>query len=521
MAQALYRKWRPQVWQDVVGQESVTRTLRNAVSGARLSHAYLFAGPRGCGKTTSARLLAKAANCLADELNARPCNACHHCQAVNEGRFLDLVEIDGATHNGVEQIRDLCDKVHFAPNQGRFKVYIIDEVHMLSTAAFNALLKTLEEPPAHVIFVLATTEVHRIPATVLSRCQRHEFRRIPVADIVARLQALAEAEGLSAEAAALQLVARQATGSLRDAESLLDLLASSGTVTLERAQAVLGTAASEAVQQLVDCLASRDTAAGLELIARSVDAGVDSRQFARQAVDYLRGLLLVRLGNAPLVDALPEARARMAQQAQRFTPDELLHALRAFNAAAADARSSWQPQLPLELALVELTVPAPEGLDRSADAPVVARREAATPVPPPRAAPPPAAERAAPLEAEPSGAALSLDDVTRQWKSILVVMRRIDSRTQGLLTSCRPVGLDGHVVIVAAHEFVKQKLEREDNRARVIQAITEVMGVPVGLRCVLAGAAGKGSGDGSAAGGMVSAALDLGAQIVDSQPVES
>ncbi len=203
MSQALYRKWRPQNWAAVVGQEHVVQTLRNAIAGQRVAHAYLFAGPRGTGKTTTARLLAKAVNCLSENLAERPCNQCDFCQAVNQGRFLDLIEIDAASNTSVEDVRDLRDKINFAPNQARYKVYIIDEVHMLSTAAFNALLKTLEEPPPHAIFILATTEVHKIPATVLSRCQRHEFRRIPVAEIVKHLEELAIKENISVEPEAL------------------------------------------------------------------------------------------------------------------------------------------------------------------------------------------------------------------------------------------------------------------------------------------------------------------------------
>src|SRR5512139_1024841 len=194
MSQALYRKWRPQSWEAVIGQDHVVQTLRNAITGERVAHAYLFAGPRGTGKTTTARLLAKAVNCLDPDLSARPCGKCDPCQAVTQGRFLDLIEIDAASNTSVEDVRDLRDKINYAPNQGRYKIYIIDEVHMLSTAAFNALLKTLEEPPAHAIFILATTEVHKIPATVLSRCQRHEFRRIPVKEIIDNLRAMADEE---------------------------------------------------------------------------------------------------------------------------------------------------------------------------------------------------------------------------------------------------------------------------------------------------------------------------------------
>jgi len=195
MAKALYRKWRPQDWNEVIAQEHVTQTLRNAVINDRVAHAYLFAGPRGTGKTTTARLLAKAVNCLDPDLHNRPCNQCDHCKSLNDGRFMDLIEIDAASNTSVDDVRDLRDKINFSPSQGKYKVYIIDEVHMLSTAAFNALLKTLEEPPPHAIFILATTEIHKIPPTVLSRCQQHEFRRIPVKDIVDLLRQRSEQEG--------------------------------------------------------------------------------------------------------------------------------------------------------------------------------------------------------------------------------------------------------------------------------------------------------------------------------------
>jgi len=259
MAQALYRRWRPQDWGEVVGQDHVVRTLRNAVRGGRVAHAYLFAGPRGTGKTTTARLLAKAVNCLAEDLGQRPCGECEHCRAIAEGSFLDLIEIDAASNTSVEDVRDLRERINFAPNKGRYKVYIVDEVHMLSTAAFNALLKTLEEPPKHAIFILATTEVHKIPATVLSRCQRHEFRRIPVATILTYLQSKVQEEGLQVEKQALELIARQATGSLRDAISLLDQLASTGEeVTLAFAEEVLGTATDEVVRGVVEALIDRE-----------------------------------------------------------------------------------------------------------------------------------------------------------------------------------------------------------------------------------------------------------------------
>ncbi|MCX6034944.1 MAG: DNA polymerase III subunit gamma/tau, partial [Chloroflexi bacterium] len=316
MTQALYNKWRPQKWDEIVGQQHVVQTLRNAVIGNRVVHAYLFAGPRGTGKTTAARLLAKAVNCLNEDPAARPCNECANCVAVNKSRFLDLIEIDAASNTSVEDVRDLRDKINFTPNQGTYKVYIIDEVHMLSMAAFNALLKTLEEPPAHAIFILATTEMHKIPATVLSRCQRHEFRRVPVDDIVGQLQKIVTNEKLTAEPEALTLIARQAAGGMRDAISLLDQMASTGKeITLGLTQTVLGTATSQTVIELIDAVLDRKPAAGMEAIHTALDSGSDPRLLARQVVDYLRALLLVQMGNASQVDLAADTRAQAAKHA--------------------------------------------------------------------------------------------------------------------------------------------------------------------------------------------------------------
>ncbi|HIP88147.1 MAG TPA: DNA polymerase III subunit gamma/tau [Anaerolineales bacterium] len=360
MTQALYRKWRPRTFEEIVGQEHVVRTLRNALNSGRVHHAYLFAGPRGTGKTTTARLLAKAVNCLAPDPADRPCNECAICQAVNEGRLMDLIEIDAASNTGVDDVRELRERIGFRPNVARYKVYVIDEVHMLSNAAFNALLKTLEEPPPHAIFVLATTEPHRIPPTIRSRCQRFDFRRIPLEAIVERLERITRGEEIVAEREALILIARQATGSMRDAESLLDQLAAytDGGITVGVVRAALGTGAEEAVMGLVDALAEGDTACGLDLINRVVDQGIDPRQFARQVVEHLRGLLLTRLGSEETPLHIPDGlRETFRAQARRFEPRQLARAVRLFNRAAVEARATWQPQLPLELAFVEAALP--------------------------------------------------------------------------------------------------------------------------------------------------------------------
>ncbi len=273
------------------------------------------------GRLRLPRLLAKAVNCLNADLSARPCGECDHCKAVNQSRFLDLIEIDAASNTSVDDVRDLREKINFSPNQGIYKVYIIDEVHMLSSAAFNALLKTLEEPPPHAIFVLATTEVHKIPATVLSRCQRHEFRRIPIVDIVSYLSHISEAEGILVEEDALKLIARQSTGAMRDAISLLDQLSSTGkAITLELVQAVLGTAASQSVLDLLETLIAKDSAKGLECIHATLDSGCDPRQFSHQVVDYLRELLVMKMGDPRQVDATPEIDCSWASMLRHSPP---------------------------------------------------------------------------------------------------------------------------------------------------------------------------------------------------------
>src|SRR5512138_3470901 len=303
MTQALYRKYRPKDWEEVIGQDHIVQTLRNAIAADRVAHAYLFAGSRGTGKTTLARLLAKAVNCLNPDPAKRPDNDCENCKAVNENRLLDLIEIDAASNTSVDDVRDLRDKINFAPSQGTYKIYIIDEVHMLSTAAFNALLKTLEEPPPHAIFVLATTEIHKIPATVLSRCQRHEFRRVPLGEITRQLNDICKSEGIQAEPEALTTIARQSSGGLRDAISLLDQLASTGEkITLDLAQTVLGTATSQSVIGLIQAVIDHQPGAGLDEIHRALDGGADARALARQIVDYLRSIMLIQMGNGEQVE---------------------------------------------------------------------------------------------------------------------------------------------------------------------------------------------------------------------------
>jgi DNA polymerase-3 subunit gamma/tau len=491
-AQALYRQWRAKTFQEIVGQDHVIRTLQNALYAGRIAHAYLFAGPRGTGKTSTARILAKAVNCLAEDPRARPDNLCPICLAINEGRLLDLIEIDAASNRGIDEIRDLRDKVHFAPAEARYKVYVIDEVHMLTNEAFNALLKTLEEPPPHVIFILATTDPQRVPATVLSRCQRFDFRRISHRDIVAHLTRILKSLGQEAEPAALDEIARAATGSLRDAISLLDQLLASGEgkITLQQVHDLLGLVPDEAVQQLVEHLSERRTAAGLILINRMAEEGADLRQFARQVVGYLRGLILLKMTEGEAILNLPvETVTAMRQQALRWSVPDLVRAVQSFNQAANDLRANFQAQLPLELAFLQATLSGETTVARPAEEPP--RRVASTPAP--QAKPPAAEASAAPPAPAPTATArqtpndVLLKQAQEKWKVILSEVRNQSKPAEGYLRSSRgPVSAEGQVLVIGfRNRFAKECLEDPKQKEIVEAVLSRVLGKETRLRCQL------------------------------------
>jgi DNA polymerase III subunit gamma/tau len=518
MTKALYNKWRPQKWDEVVGQQHVVQTLRNAVVSDRVAHAYLFAGPRGTGKTTAARLLAKAVNCLNEDPAARPCNECSHCIAVNEGRFLDLIEIDAASNTSVEDVRDLRDKINFTPNQGTYKVYIIDEVHMLSTAAFNALLKTLEEPPAHAIFILATTEMHKIPATVLSRCQRHEFRRVPVDDISSQLQRIVASEKLTAEPEALMLIARQSAGGMRDAISLLDQMASTGKdITLGLTQTVLGTATNQTVLTLASAIQDREPASGLDAIHAALDAGTDPRLLARQMVDYLRALLLIQMGNTSQVDLAADTRVQAEKHAKAFTSSDVLRMIKTFNVAATDMRGGWQPSLPLELALAEVV----EAPNVSPSFPEASHKKVPTESKTEKASAQPEARKFAEKPKTDSTSdtkpGVTLEQVTKSWKQIRSVIKPQSMSLDGLLNSCKLLEVkDGMLVIGFSSDILRAKADTPEQIDITRKAIAEVLGTDIPVRCVVSNAKQTAPAD-VKADGMVAAALKAGGEIVDIQ----
>lgn len=531
MTKALYRKWRPKDWDEVIAQEHVIQTLRNAVVHDRVAHAYLFAGPRGTGKTTSARLLAKAVNCLEPDLEKRPCNQCKHCLALNEGRFMDLIEIDAASNTSVDDVRDLREKINFSPSQGQYKVYIIDEVHMLSTAAFNALLKTLEEPPPHAIFILATTEIHKIPATVLSRCQRHEFRRIPIEDIVRYLREKCQDENLHVEEAVYTEIARQATGSLRDAISLLDQLTSTQeNITLEIAQKVLGTATNLRVIDLINALIAKDTSEGLSQINQALDSGTDPRQFARQIVTYLRNILLYKMGNREQVKAAEEVLARIEKHAQEFTLPKLLTAIDSFNKATIEERANWHPGLGLELAFTTyLTEPdSPQADAKQPEEPAVKEKptlegqkpqstEKHETKKPPKAIPssdktseekiqeerqkkeekietttnnvdekPQKNSDTTEIRKPEKTGDLSIHDIQQNWAKIKSMVGKHNPRTEGLLNSSKLTGLKENTLYLGfSSDTLKEMMEKEGNITLTSDILEEVYGKPMYVKCIV------------------------------------
>lgn len=354
-SQSLYRKWRSQTFSDLVGQEEIVQTLKNALGNGNPAHAYLFTGPRGTGKTSTARLLAKTINCLHPK-NGEPCNECQQCREITAGNSFNVIEIDAASNRGIDSIRELRDKVMMPPITGKYKVYILDEAHMLTTEAFNALLKTLEEPPRHAIFVMATTDVHKMLPTVLSRCQRFDFRRITTRSIVGHLNFVATQEQVKLEGGAAELIARAAAGGMRDALSLLDqAIAYCGQeISLVQVQAMLGVADPRAIQKFVLHVAQLESASGLHLIHELADAGADLRQINGQIAEYWRALMLAKAGAdvATILDRTADEVQEILQMVPLFTLEELVVCARIFAQNELMQRNQGTPQLGLELALL-------------------------------------------------------------------------------------------------------------------------------------------------------------------------
>ncbi|HAE80895.1 MAG TPA: DNA polymerase III subunit gamma/tau [Lachnoclostridium sp.] len=366
---ALYRKWRPKTFDEVRGQDHIVRTLKNQIQSDRIGHAYLFCGTRGTGKTSIAKIFARSVNCENPQ-DGNPCCTCSMCKRIEAGNSLNVVEIDAASNNGVDDVREIRNQVQYPPSEGKYRVFIIDEVHMLSAGAFNALLKTLEEPPAYVIFILATTEVNKIPVTILSRCQRYDFRRISVQTIAGHLMELAKSEGIDAEERAIRYIARVADGSMRDSLSLLDQCAAfhfDETLTYENVLDVLGAVDNSVFTRLFDAICAGDTKACLEEVAAMVDQGRELSQMVTDFIWYMRNILLIKAAGGTadgrmeeMIDVSGENAAVLSRQADAVSEDTLMRYIRVFSELSGTLRLSSQKRVLTEIAVIKLTKPQME-----------------------------------------------------------------------------------------------------------------------------------------------------------------
>lgn len=526
---ALYRKYRPQTFSpdEHFGQEHIVNTLRNAIALDRIAHAYLFCGPRGTGKTSTARILAKAVNCEHPDPNERPCNECASCLAITSGATTDVIEIDAASNRGIDDIRDLRERVKYAPTQLKTKFYIIDEAHQITGAAANAFLKTLEEPPAHTKFVLATTDPEDLLQTIVSRCQRFDFRRISVDATVASLTRIAEAENIDIDEDAKTMIARHATGSLRDAQGLLDQVAvyrenandEATTVTVDLVRTVLGVSRNDRVEDIARALADGDAGAGVRAIGEAVAAGDDVRQLARQLVTYMRELLLERSGGSSDLDAAGK------QLASRFDLAELAELTRLFGDIDFKVKHASISQLPLEIAVIEGAIRGslPAVQSQQPHAPVSQSSPAEQQAPPPKPAgsgnligrvqggarrtpqkteqprtqpEPPAPvsgrEQSAPPRPAPTSRPQSevpvgdpgIDAIRSKWGQVKADVHAVNVRIGALLSEMDPAALEGNkLILTVPYTFHAQKMNSDETRTVVEQVISRVMGAPHTLEC--------------------------------------
>ena len=558
--QVYYRRWRPGSFAALVGQEHVATTLRQALKQDRVSHSYLFCGPRGSGKTTTARIVAKAANCL-DLQDGDPCNVCQVCVAVNDGRFMDIIELDAASNRGIDEIRDIREKVNFSPAQGRRKVYIIDEAHMLTDAASNAFLKTLEEPPAHVIFILCTTQAHKIASTIVSRCQRFDFRRLPLDLVCGRLQEIVDAEGVVVEPEALRMVARSAAGSLRDAQNLLEQLVVSyrDGVGVHQVEDLLGLGHGERWVELASYLLMGNTSASLGVINQAAWDGTDLRQFHRQALDLLRAVMLLHWGSRESLDLPDHIVAQLGELEGQLPPWRIVKALKTWS--QVNMRYDAPSTLPLELAAVEIcedlaapaagageqagaAAPRPVGAGPATPAARITREQppvAPSDPPQPATASPPTADPSAgsaeaevapqPTADQPAGPARATiaqrGGLADHWAATVKALGRHKGKKYNLgalLRDCRPeaISLEGDTLVLAFTnksnmERMQEEIDDPKGRRLVAEAVEQFFGQPYGFKLTLMEDVGAGGNSPRSAQNspLVRAAMGMGAKIVE------
>ena len=556
-SQVYYRKWRPRTFQELVGQEHVTTTLRQAVKQGRIAHAYLFCGPRGTGKTTTARVLAKVLNCL-DPQDGEPDNSCALCRNLDQGRSLDLIELDAASNRGIDEIRNIREKVNFSPMEGRYKVYIIDEAHMLTEAASNAFLKTLEEPPSHAVFVLCTTESHKILATIISRCQRFDFRRLPRETIVTRLRYLCDKEGIEAEPKALNTVALAASGSLRDAENLLEQLAVAygSKVELAGVQELLGLGHSQGAKEFVTYLLMGNSPSALATICRVSREGADLRQVHRQALELLRGILMAQAGAGDTLDLAEEAVRELETLARKVPMSRVMRSLKALGEIhmTFDATST----LPLELAVVEVSLDNhAEGVQAPPTKPSHPQAAQSFPgvtpprsqlVQPPASEPPPLPEQVVghtspataqgsttsrlekdSLDRVPTSDVVNESEVSQDaWNTLVRTLSRHKGKRfniGALLRDCKAPHVDNDTMILPfshrSHlERMQNELEDPESRKAIEEALQQVLGTSYQVKLTLHADNASSNLSASATSHLVKAAMNMGGRILEERKVD-
>ena len=490
------RKYRPQAFDEVIGQSHITTTLKNAISQNRVAHAYIFAGPRGVGKTTTARILAKALNCEKGPSD-NPCGKCNSCNEITQGISLDILEIDGASNRGIDEIRNLRENVKFSPSKGRFKIYIIDEVHMLTPEAFNALLKTLEEPPAHVKFIFATTQAHKVPSTILSRCQRFDFRRISTKDIVESLNRISKKEGISVNDEALILIARHSDGSMRDAQVVLDQISSftEGKIRPEDASKILGAVSDDILFDLAGSINAHDPVKALKMIDELADEGKDIIQVILYLIEHFRNLSVIKVSKEPaaLIDASVEKIARYKEQAEKFSIEQILYIIYTFSSTLDFARKSSMARVPLEVAFVKLTMPnaimpsselierlekLEQGLKKNSIEPVNSKK-------PVNLTQLFKEEKAPEIKDTPRSQNTALKEVVSFWPAVLnYIKERKISVAMYLQEGC-PSRLESNTLSVdfpKSSQFHKDMLESPDCKGIILRAVKDVSGINMNIK---------------------------------------
>ncbi len=473
-------KWRPNNFNEIVGQPHIVNTLKSAIEKNRLAHAYLFAGPRGVGKTSTARILAKALNCKEGSI-VNPCGKCSSCLEISQSRSLDVMEIDGASNTGVEDVRSLRENVKFAPTSGKFKIYIIDEVHMLSTAAFNALLKTLEEPPEFVKFLFATTHPDKIPSTVLSRCQRLDFRRISTMEIVSQLDKIVKSEKISVDKEVLLAIAKTSDGALRDAESILDQLVSFSKekISLKDVISILGLVEQEALFEITDKIIQKNPKKALSLLNRIIDDGKDVNVFLGNLIEHFRNLMIAKVtkGDAKLIDLPLDICERLLKQAQSLSLEEIFTVFNVLANTLEMAKRLDSLRIPLEVSLIRLSYDK-----KSPEAVVEIKKEKESPKEQD------IREEEKHEESPESLMNISLDNVKSAWQNIIDSLSRVKISVATYLNEGEPFKLQGNLLTISfpkSHSLHKESLERKENREIIEKNLTEALNTPLRVSFIL------------------------------------